>query len=421
MGMLMIILPRRYAFIPLIFVSFFFTMVQQFVIATAHFPMLRVIIFFGFVRIIVRKDFQNIKINRVDKLIIWWIVASVITYTISYGTDDAFKNRLGLAYNAMGLYFFFRFTIRDFEDVKIIIKTLAILVIPLALFMLAERTTGRNIFSVFGGVPEFTIREEGRLRCIGPFGHPILAGTLGAWLVPLFIGYWFYAKKSRPLIVVGSVSATIITIISGSSGPLFAYVAGIVGLLMWYLRQHMRAVVFGVIALLILLHLIMKAPVWYLLDRAAAIAGGGGWHRAAIIDAAITHFNEWWLVGTTYTRHWMPNFLPMEPNMADITNQYVRVAVDGGLITLVLFIVFIVFSFKSVGDIIRSGEDIPLEIKLCAWSLGAALFIHTVSFISVSYFDQTVVFWFLTLGMISALGDFTRRFKEPDNLTAAGI
>lgn len=39
------------------------------------------------------------------------------------------------------------------------------------------------------------------------------------------------------------------------------------------------------------------------------------------------------------------------------------------------------------------------------WSLGVSLFIHAVSFLSVSYFDQMIVFWYLLLAMISAVGD----------------
>jgi hypothetical protein len=39
---------------------------------------------------------------------------------------------------------------------------------------------------------------------------------------------------------------------------------------------------------------------------------------------------------------------------------------------------------------------------VCLWSMGTALLTHSVSFISVAYFDQIVVFWYMLLGMISA-------------------
>ena len=37
------------------------------------------------------------------------------------------------------------------------------------------------------------------------------------------------------------------------------------------------------------------------------------------------------------------------------------------------------------------------------WSIGVALLAHVVSYISVVYFDQIIVVWFLLLSMMSAL------------------
>ncbi len=49
----------------------------------------------------------------------------------------------------------------------------------------------------------------------------------------------------------------------------------------------------------------MKAPVWFLIGHAGdALVGGGGWHRAEIIDAAVKNFGDWWLSGTDNTGGW---------------------------------------------------------------------------------------------------------------------
>jgi hypothetical protein len=42
-------------------------------------------------------------------------------------------------------------------------------------------------------------------------------------------------------------------------------------------------------------------------------------------------------------------------------------------------------------------------VKYFAWALGAALFAHAVTFISVSYFDQNVIIFYLLLASISVL------------------
>jgi len=47
-----------------------------------------------------------------------------------------------------------------------------------------------------------------------------------------------------------------------------------------------------------------ESPIWFLIGRLSAIIGGTGWARSELIDQAIKHFSEWWLLGTTYTAHW---------------------------------------------------------------------------------------------------------------------
>jgi hypothetical protein len=143
----------------------------------------------------------------------------------------------------------------------------------------------------------------------------------------------------------------------------------------------------------------MKAPIWYLFAKICAIVGGGGWHRSYLIEQAFSHLNEWWLIGTTYTAHWMPYAL--DERSADITNQYLVEGVDGGLITMLLFILLVARGFQGVGIALRGMQDFPFHERLMVWSMGAALLGHAISFLSVSYFDQIIVFWYMLLAIIA--------------------
>ncbi len=42
----------------------------------------------------------------------------------------------------------------------------------------------------------------------------------------------------------------------------------------------------------------MKAPVWALIQRITIFGGNSGYHRYELINQAILHFWEWFLVGT---------------------------------------------------------------------------------------------------------------------------
>jgi hypothetical protein len=52
---------------------------------------------------------------------------------------------------------------------------------------------------------------------------------------------------------------------------------------------------------------------------------------------------------------------------------------------------------------VRGMKDAPFPDKMSVWVLGAALLTHAVNFISISYFDQNVVNWYMLLAMISTV------------------
>ncbi len=397
MGLLIIILPRRFALVPVIILTCFMTMGERVVILSLDFTMLRILMLFGWIRLVLRNEIYSIKLNVIDKALLWWILASIITYTLLWQTSEALINRLGHAYNAVGMYFLFRFLVRDLDDVKRVFKILAVFLVPLASSMLIERITGRNAFAVFGGVNAITIVRDGVLRCQGPFAHPILAGTFGATALPLVMAVWWQGGSKKLLALLGVTACTTIAITAGSSGPVITYLAGIVGLAMWVMRRQMRAVRWGLLLGVIGLHLVMKAPVWALIGRVNIFSGSTGFHRAYLIDRAIANFGDWWLIGTKDTAAWGPDYA----HLFDVTNQYISEGARGGLLTLLLFVLIIVCSFRGVGRAVRALENEPRRVQLCLWAMGAALLSHVVTFFGISYFDQNYVMWYLLLAMIS--------------------
>jgi len=204
----------------------------------------------------------------------------------------------------------------------------------------------------------------------------------------------------------------VITITSASSGPVMTLLFGFIGMMMWFFRHWMREIRWALVILIGSAHYAMKAPVWYSISRISDILGGTGWHRANLIDQAIKHFKEWWLFGSTYTAHWMAYSLPSDPDMADITNQYILEGVNGGLVTMLLFIGIIVACFKKLGAAQQVAVDHPLGKGFSLWCFGSALFAHAVTFMSVSYFDQTIVTWFLLIAIISTISNLHNSYGK---------
>ena len=241
MSILLVGLPRRLALLPIIITVCYMTIGQQVVIAGLHFSIIRIIIPFGWLRLAVRKELPGVRFNGIDKLLLSWQASRVIMYTLENGTVKAFIMMSGYAYDAVGMYFLLRFLVRDLEEVPGVIRMISVAIVPLAVMMLIERSTSYNFFSVFGGVSLNTMIDEGgRLRCQGPFRHPILAGTFGAALVPIFLGLWFQDRRFRLFAIAGVGAAIIIVLTAHSSGPVVALVVGVIGMKLWSFRDQMR-------------------------------------------------------------------------------------------------------------------------------------------------------------------------------------
>ena len=236
--------------------------------------------------------------------------------------------------------------------------------------------------------------REGGLRAMGPFQHPILAGTFGAISFPLYIALWFRDRSARVNALVGMLAASTITFTTESSTPLLAYAGGIFALCMWPFRKQMRLGRWGIAIVLIGLHLVMKAPVWALIARIDLTGGSSSYHRYMLVDQSIRHFGDWWLFGVKETASW-------GWDMWDLANQYVAVAATSGLVPLILFVATLVFGFKYLGRARKASEGERRQ-ELFIWSLSAALFANCVAFFGISYFDQTMVSWYLLLAMIWA-------------------
>lgn len=401
---LILFLPRRYVVIPVILSVSYLYLEQKFIIGNINIHLFRMIIFFGWIRLVSRKEIQAPKLNYIDVVILCWVAVSILTYTILWRSWDAFVNRLGFAYDVLGIYFFLRYIITDYQDVKRTITCIAAAVIPLGIFMLYESITGDNVFFLLAGGEAKGLVRYGDLRCQGPFRHPILAGVFGASIVPLMIPL-LWNEKHRVLALAALCSSTVIVITSHSSGALLVYVTVVIGFLLWPLRLHMNVVRWGMLVSLLSAHLIFKTPVWYIYAKLSDLLGGTGWHRSYLIEQAIRYFDDWWFVGATYTAHWMPYALAAYPTRADITNQYIAEGVDGGLLKLILYLSVIVCGFSMLGQKMRKMEmaEQPTAEKIIPWAIGVSLTAHIMAMFSVTYFDQIMVFWYLLYAMIPHL------------------
>ena len=194
----------------------------------------------------------------------------------------------------------------------------------------------------------------------------------------------------------------------------------IAALFMWRYRQDMRIIRWGAVFVFISLEIVMNDPAYFVLARIDLVGGSTGWHRAELIRSALHHIHEWWLGGTDYTRHWMPTGVSWSQDHTDITNEYLKMGVLGGLPLMFLFIAILAKGFSFVGRILEQASNLPENSRFMIWAFGAALFVHAVTFISVSYFDQSILFIYLTLAAIGSTCSGVLSPRMPDETDPLG-
>jgi hypothetical protein len=394
---LMLLLPRKKIVVPFLLLVFLGSYGQQIYISGIHLFVLRIIILAGLVRVVLGSK-SGVRFvggwNAVDKFYTAWVIFRVLSAILQTGgASGAIIYQVGDVWENLGGYVLLRFLIYDEEDVVLTLKVFAAIVVVLAITMANEKLRNQNIFGYLGALPITPERREGSIRAQGASAHSILAGVFGVTLVPMFWWLW-HSGKAKITGVAGWLGSTVMMLTCASSTPLLSYLAAVLGVCFWPFRKNMRIFRWGVVIALVTCHLVMKAPVWFLIAHVDLVAGNSGYHRAMLIDQCIQHFREWWLIGTNNMDSW-------GIDMWDLSNQFVAEADTGGLATFICFVMVISRSFRRVG-MARKVVEGNKQQEWFMWFLGVALFTHIVGYFGISYFDQTKISWCALLAMICA-------------------
>ncbi|WP_157271641.1 hypothetical protein [Azohydromonas aeria] len=398
-ALLLLLLPRRWAAVPILAAACYLPVGAGFDIGPINVYGIRIILMLALLRMLLRNEGLAGGMNRVDWLMLWWSLVAIASSLFYDDTMSVFVNRAGLVFMACGCYFPLRAFCTSRDDVMRLTRALALLLWPVALAMLHEKLDGTNVFAEFGGLSPYSEVRNGTIRAQGAFSHSILAGSVGASMLPLMAMLW---RTHRATALAGIAAALGMVFMSGSTGPIMGSAFALAALLMWRGRQHMRLVRWGAVAAYVGLELVMNAPAYFIFAYIDLTGSSTSWHRAALIDAAVIHFPEWWLAGTSYTRHWMPYGVPWSSNHIDITNYYIRMGVYGGLPLMLMFIAVMAAAFSLAGKSLRALGGAGSGEAFLIWTLGASLFAHVTNFLSVSYFDQSIVFFYFTLAAIGS-------------------
>ncbi len=393
---LVLTLPREKAITPFLFAFFTIPLAQVVVLGGLHFPVYRILILTVLARMAAfRKSSPAGKFlggfNSVDRAVGFWTLSALVVVSLQWADPQALIKSLGDFLDAFGGFLALRFLILDRDVARRMIKVLALIWVIQGVCMVSEQFTQRNVFGFLGALPP-DIRE-GHVRSQGVMGS-LYGGPFAGVSISLFLWLWTEGK-SRIVACAGLAGATAMVIASHASTAWMAFGGGLLGLCFWPLRKRMRLVRWGLVAVLVALHLVMNGPVWSLIERIDLTGGSSGFHRYMLIDTLIRHFGEWWLLGTRNNGSW-------GWEMWDTCNQFVAVAVTGGLLTLSLYVMVLKRGFAAVGNARKRVEG-DREQEWFLWCLGSALFADVVASFGINFMVHLMMCLFLLLVCISVV------------------
>jgi hypothetical protein len=217
--------------------------------------------------------------------------------------------------------------------------------------------------------------------------------------LPLIYCLRYEKNNWRILAYILSVIAVIGALSSMSSGPWVMIIVILFCLALEKYKQWTKLMLKFLIFSCVFVELFSNRNFYQVIFSYASRFGGAGWHRAKLIDVAISHFNEWWLAGYGGKDPGWGHYFGM--SWTDVTNEFVLVGIRYGMAGVIVLCVVIVVAFRSL--ISAHKKAAPPADRSLYWALGCILITVITVWMSVSFFGQLVSLFYCMLGIISSM------------------
>jgi len=349
------------------------------------------------------------KFSHIDKLIfaefIWGILAKLIS-----GADDAnVKEQIGHGLDTALIYFAARYTIRDKKDLQDMIRPLLYCGIFMGGAGIYEAVTGHSPYQSLVKYNKFLWMEKeleyraGFLRAQASTSHPIYFGMSMFVVSGILLSLRGIAKRTpeiqkKPLLwLTGLLGAIIGSFSSLSSGPILATVL-LLGFNAVYFKPGIIKPTIRIILALMLGIEILSNRHFYHLVEYLTLDKTTAFYRTRLLEVAVNQVHEYWLVGLggISPLHW--GMLIDGRSHVDIVNNYVIVAVSGGLASVYMFVKIQLLCFKRAALFYKTDED----LKIFGFGCASLLLSFMLGTLSVGVFGTILIFSYLVYGLIAS-------------------
>lgn len=387
---------KNFMIVPFIIAMCFLPADKSIFIGSLNFQAIRILALIGFIKLYFT-DQTKFEYNTIDKILIsYTLYGSIIYIVASQNMFGAFIYKAGVFIDSIILYIVFRNCIRSRESLSLVTKTFCWCIIALLPFTIFEYLFSYNLFSILGR--SSIVMRHGEIRAAASFSHAILFGTFAAAVFPILFADFTIKKTLFKGIAL--LSCIFFVIASSSSGPIVALAAAICFLAFFKWRQHSNFLAWSILLSAIFIHLVRVQSIWHFLYlRLPLKSSSTGYHRYILTEAAIKEFKNWWFLGYgDLGAQWHLQYWPYtHARFTDVTNHYIFEAVRGGFLTMIGFIALCYIATKTMGkfSILQNTN----QAQRIWWGFTVMMLVHCISFLSVAYFGQITMLFFLTIAI----------------------
>jgi len=349
---------------------------------------------------------RRFKWCHLDGAVAAYMTLNVVTLLLSDETLIVLRNRGGFLIDSLVPYLLVRLVVVDRAGFMLLVKGVALLLLPLALLGTVEVLTGWNLFvPLLSYCPWYSIEQYQHLarfgfyRAIGTSAQPIIFGLIFATLLPLVMLCRLEIGPIRRVWWVLVLAPVLGAISSVSSTPLIAMLIGLALVAMAPYKRYIKPlavlIVFGCVAV----EIVSNRHFYSVLAEAVGFDSANSWYRARLIDGAVRFLPEYWVYGYGFGDWGWGIWMNNSPRM-DACNEYVLQVGQHGVFAFASFVYMLAAAFMCLQRAHRRAAD-PYG-HACTWAVGSSLGGLVAAFFAVSVFSTMLPVAYSLLGLCAA-------------------
>lgn len=392
-------------------------------VGTIDFTVRRIVILAIFAKLFLQTDLPDrFKLIWLDKFIIIYFATEIIIGAATTHFSMAFiENRGGAIFDTALPYFAVRMIIKNKQQFLTLLKAVLMIAAPLAIIGLYECLTGSNPVGFLGkyyawGRPKSPLSpaRAGFYRAKVTFEQPIMYGLFFAMFGPICAGLFRHVRKNKLVYAIGTGLMVVGVISSLSAGPWLCTLLAVLFIALYSYRRYWRIVLLLAIMMCGMVEIIGRRHFYEEIDR-FGFSKRTASYRVRLLEVALLEggMSGHWVTGHGWgvDPGWTVMVYPDWDKPTDMTNHYLLILSNYGLIGLAPFLAANIVAFKKLVDSYKAS--ICNLDKWLVWCLSAGLFGIAAVLLSASLYGPPITVYYMVLAFCGVMPSvITKRYAR---------